>query len=400
MFHVERSSDFRLVCLSLFPVFCVLCAGVAVADPWPELTAQSALVVDVQSGQVLYEKAADLKSFPASLTKILTALILLESPNQQQWVSAPANLPRLSGSTIGLKSGDALSVPDLAKAILVGSANDAAYAAACYLGGDIIKFAEIMNQKAASLGLKNSHFVNSHGLHDPDHYSTARDLTLLARLALQNQEFRRLAATKEASVTIVSAAGSRQVALQSPNKLLGTYPGCDGVKSGFTLPAGHCLIASATRDGWQVMATVLKSKDALQETRALLDQAFGSFVSLCPAGAAKPLVSLPVSGGASNLVAAVPAETLRLVVKKEGRLQTSVLPSPTPLRAPVKAGQQVATFIAYLDREQVGSVPLLAGQDIPVSRLPRAIRDPRFPLAIVLLALAALFAFLAARKRS
>jgi len=376
----------------------VFASAAALADAWPEVSAQSALVVDAETGQVLFEKAPDTKSFPASLTKVLTALILLESGQQTQWVAAPRQLPRFSGSTIDLKPGDALSVPDLAKAIIIASANDAAFLAARQLAGSEEAFADMMNRKAAALGLKNSHFVNPNGLHDPDHYSTARELTLVARAALQNEQFRRLVATQRDSITVVSNQVPRQITLESHNGLLGNYPGCDGVKSGFTLQAGHCLVASATRDGWQVIATVLKSEDAERDASSLLDYAFQSMRCLMVAEAGKLLTSFAVSGGTGKEVAAVPAEDLRLVVGKDASISVESFPIASPLRAPLKAGQEVGSLLARVGGNQVSAVSLLASRDVPRARLPLILKDPRFPLAIVLLVLAILLGLWAFRK--
>jgi len=369
------------------------------ANPWPEASAQSVLVVDAETGQSLFEKAPEMRSSPAGLVQILTALILLEKGQQTQWATVTKNLPRLPAPNLGLKPGDAVSIPELAKAVVVASANDAIFIATSYLAGSPAQFAQMMNQRAVSLGLKNSHFTNPAGFEDSNQYSTAQDLTALARAALQNPEFRRLAAAPKEVVTIFSNEGPRKVAVGSSNKLLPTFTGCDGIKPGASTGASQSLTASATRDGWQIIATVLNSKNAVLDASVLMEHAFQNFRALRVAAAGMPVAQFPVAGGVAKEVTAVPAENLTVVVGKYVEMKTETVPRSSPLRAPIRAGDDIGHLVARLDTGEVYSFTLLAGHDVPASRLLDTAKDPRFVLALALLALAIILAIRAIKRR-
>lgn len=369
---------------------------------WPEVPAESVLVVDVESGRALYEKAPHERRFPASLTKVLTGLILLQRSKAGELVIAGELSAKVGGgSTIGLQAGDFISREDLAKAILIYSANDAAVCAAENIAGSVDDFAQMMNETAARLGATESHFTNPHGLPDPNHYSTAYDLTLLARAALRNGEFRGLVALPSSAVMVVGGEGRpRFVSIENHNRMLLDYPGCDGVKSGYTIPAGHCVIATATRDGWQVMATVMKSDDAFRDAMALLDYAFANYQAVVVAEAGKPLGGLPVARGESKQVEVTVKDTVRVVVTRGTKVESRLVPNEEGLSAPINKGQEVGTLVVYGDEGEQDSYPLLAAQSVELSRLAVALRDPRFPVALVLLFGGIFWGLWAVKKRN
>jgi len=241
------------------------------------VTAKSALLADAETGEILWQRNPDLRCYPASLTKIMTAVLVLERGNLEDWVTVPKEAAFTGESSMALKEGERVQLKDLLNAILVRSANDACVAAAIHLAGSVEKFVEWMNEKAKELGMTNTHFVNPHGLHHPQHFTTARDLLTLTRYALQNPTFRSIVSQREIIVAPTNKSALRRY--RNRNKLLELYPGCDGVKTGYTIPAGKCLVASATRNGWQLIAIVLGSQDHFADCATLLDYGSINFFS-------------------------------------------------------------------------------------------------------------------------
>ncbi|HXH60425.1 MAG TPA: D-alanyl-D-alanine carboxypeptidase family protein, partial [Fimbriimonadaceae bacterium] len=254
----------------------LLCVFLALAAPCAfarlVVTAESAIVIAARSGKVLYEKDADAKRYPASTTKIMTALLLAERVDPDTIITAPDDVESVGGSSLHLRPGEKVSAGDLLLAILLRSANDAAYTVALYMGGSVENFAKMMNDRAKEIGCTNTHFVNPHGLHDPDHYTTARDLAKIARVAMQNKRFAKAAGS--ISKTISRSDDEEDVVIKTHNKFLETRPDATGVKTGWTVPAGRCFVGSAERDGLSVITVVLKSDDWLDDSDVLADWAF------------------------------------------------------------------------------------------------------------------------------
>lgn len=256
-----------------------------VGDP-PAVTAQSWILWDDTFGQVLAEYNADERRPMASVTKMMTALVVLENTQLTDLVEITDTADEVGESEIGLVAGeDPWTVQDLVTALLVRSANDAAVALAQHVGGSIEGFADMMNLKARELGMENSHFVNPHGLDDPAHYSSARDLLTLARAGLENATFAQLVQLTSARMPDNPETGAQRIALAT-NKLLDTYPGTIGVKTGYTDLAGLSMAAAAERDGRRIFAVVLGSEDHFLDVARLLDYGFAEFgiVQLVAAG--------------------------------------------------------------------------------------------------------------------
>lgn len=238
------------------------------ATRMPSITAQAALLADAQTGEILLSRNANQPLPPASTTKIMTALIVLERARPDEVVTVPASA-LIGDATMGLAAGEQLTVEELLYGLLMVSGNDAAMALAEHVGGSVEGFVALMNQRAAEMNLRETHFVNPHGLDAPGHVSSAIDLLAMARAGLSYELFARIVATPQARV-----AGHLLV---NRNELLTTYPGADGVKTGTTDAAGQCLVASATREGHRAIAVVLGSQDRYADSRALLDHYFTYF---------------------------------------------------------------------------------------------------------------------------
>jgi serine-type D-Ala-D-Ala carboxypeptidase (penicillin-binding protein 5/6) len=225
--------------------------------PWRRVPAHSILLKELNSGRVLYEHDSGKRLSPASLTKIMSALVILEHGKLDDLVTVSPAAARAHKTHLRLKAGQVFKLDDLLKAMLIVSANDACLAAVEHVGGDEMQFVTLMNAKAATLGLRNTHFSNGCGFDGPDHYSTAEDLAALSVIALEQPIFRNLVKEERAMITPVN--GNRAYMLHTTNRLLGRIPGVEGIKTGFTSKAGRCLIAKVSQNGSDLLLVILNS---------------------------------------------------------------------------------------------------------------------------------------------
>lgn len=339
----------------------------------PAVTADAALLMDARSGQVFFAKNALKRREPASLTKIMTAIVALEYGRLEDVVTVSRRAASIrTGSVLGLRAGEKLTLEGLLKAALVMSANDSTVAIAEHVAGTEEAFVRIMNAKALVLGATRTRFANTNGYHHPQHYTCAWDLALITRYALQNPVFNRLVAMPRATVEF--CASNRREEIANTNRLLlsGAYPGVDGVKTGSTPRAGNCLIASATRGGRRLIAVVLCSADRYRDAVALLDYGFLEVprVELCRAGA--EVFAVPVARGVAAAVRAVAAENLEVDLARDelGQLRREVRLLPS-LEAPVRAGQKAGELVYYLGDSKLGCVDLVAEESVPRRGLAR-----------------------------
>jgi len=238
----------------------------------PRISASAAIVMDVESGRILYEKNAYTRRSIASTTKIMTAILALENGNDDEDVLISKRAASIGGSTVDLKEGKTYKLKDLMYAMMLRSGNDAAIAIAEHIGGSVELFAEMMNRKAAEIGAVNTNFVTPHGLDDPQHYSTPYDLALITQYALKNEKFCKIVSTK------YSVFNGKNII--NTNEMLGLYPWADGVKTGYTGQAGRCLVTSATRNNWKIISVVLGCPTRTiraQNSKLLLDYAFDNY---------------------------------------------------------------------------------------------------------------------------
>ncbi len=265
----------------LLVAVCVCCVGsVATAENGFSTTAQAACVMERSTGRVLFEKQADLPLPMASTTKIVTALTVLNAcPRADEVVVVPKQAVGVEGSSVYLREGEKLTVEELLLGLMLRSGNDCAVALALHVGGSIQAFASMMNQTASRCGATNSNFVTPHGLHNEKHYTSARDLAKITCVALQNQLFREIVGTKSAKIS--NDGFEYQRLLTNKNKLLNSFEGADGVKTGYTKKAGRCFVGSATRNGMQVVVVVLNCGPMFDETANMLNAAFSNYTLQC-----------------------------------------------------------------------------------------------------------------------
>lgn len=231
------------------------------------------IVIEQSSRKILYGKNVDERMFPASTTKILTALTVLEKVDLNRVVEITKDMVGIEGSSIYLKVGEKLTVEDLLFGMMLRSGNDAATALAIATSGNVEKFVALMNDTAKNCGAENSHFVNPHGLHNDDHYTTANDLALITAKAFENPEFCKIVSTQ---TKVIGNDESRRV-IANKNKMLKTYFGANGVKTGFTKNSGRCLVSSAKRNNMQLISVVLNCPDMWNESAKILDFGFENY---------------------------------------------------------------------------------------------------------------------------
>ena len=313
-------------------------------------SAVSAVLLEGESGRVLYAQNADEERLIASITKIMTAVVALEHGD----VNAPYTVTAedmAEGSSMYLTPGEELTLEELLYGLMLVSGNDAALAVAHCVAGDEASFVELMNETAARLGMTHTSFVNPNGLDAEGHYSSAADMAKLAAYALKKEAFRRIVSTT--SITI----GERYLA--NHNKLLKLYDGCLGVKTGYTKAAGRTLVSAAERDGMTLVCVTLCDGDDWNDHVSLLDYGFSVCRMETAAPAGRILASVQVRCGSSAQVPLMADRELRYPLMGDERL-TVVAETPVSVPAPVVPGQVIGTARAYLDGEEVASVPLVA----------------------------------------
>ena len=243
-------------------------------QPFPSrhVPAHSILLKELRSGRVLFEHEPGKRLSPASLTKIMSALVILENGHLDDLVTVSRNAARAPKTHLRLKTGEIFRLGDLLKAMMMVSANDACLAAAEHVGGDETQFVMLMNAKAKAMGLSETHFSNGCGFDGPDHYSTAEDLAKLSEVAMQHPVFRGL--VREEREIITPASSRRVYILHNTNRLLGRIPGVEGVKTGFTSKAGRCLIAKVSQNGSDLLLVILNSNRRWNTAKSLIDYGF------------------------------------------------------------------------------------------------------------------------------
>lgn len=319
------------------------------------LSAHSAILMDGDTGQVLYEKNPDEISLIASTTKIMTALVTLEQSGLQDVVVIPREAVGIEGSSMYLKEGEERSVEDLLHGLMLSSGNDAAVALAIAVSGDVTDFVGLMNEKAQSLGLTHTHFANPNGLDSAENYATARDLATLTAEALKNDDFRRIVSTKS-----YHCEGHD---LTNHNKLLWQYTGALGVKTGFTKKAGRILVGAAEQKGRTLVSVTLNAPDDWNDHRTMLDYGFSLYQEQVLLSKEKSLGSVPVISGVAASVEVVSGESVTAwsLPGEEIQIQLNVVPF---LYGPVEAGTEVGTAQVSLNGKPVGAVSVVTAQAV------------------------------------
>lgn len=371
-------------------ILALLTAPAAAAPPPPAITAEAAVLIDPQTRQVLYAHNPDQRMFPASLTKMMTALLVVEDGHLDSYVTVSPAAAAVGESTMNLAAGERIKVEHLLLGLMLNSANDAAAACAEAVDGSVSDFVAHMNQRARQLGLTGTHFTNATGLHHDNHYSTARDLALLGVHVMGRAELRPMARMKEAHLPWPGHSQDRT--LINRNRLLAQWPACDGIKTGYTKQAGRCLAASAYADDWRLIAVVLDCKDAWIDAQTLLQWGYEHYYQVALVAKGITRAQLKVRGGVSDMVECVAAEDVIAVLERDQQPAQPVLDTDT-VRAPVQAGAVVAHVSVTMPSGQTRTVEMRAVADVAPSLWMTLWTDPRYlwaSLALVAVAVGVL----------
>ena len=336
-----------------------------------EISGKSALLMDVATGTVLYEKNAHEKLAPASVTKVMTLLLIMEAIDSgkidwEDTVTASEAAAAKGGSQVYLKVGETMSVSDMVKSIAVSSANDCACAMAEHIAGSEAAFVEQMNRRAEELGMTDTHFVNCTGLDDGEdaarHRTCAQDIALMSRELLKHHPD-----IKKFTTIWMDTIRDGAFGLSNTNKLIRFYPGATGLKTGFTSGAGYCLSATAERDGTELIAVVMgceTSKDRTAACKQLLDYGFANFALVTPAPVGSTAV--PVTLGQSASITAIPERDAQLLVDKAKKdsVTTEILLEES-VTAPVNQGQRLGTMTVRSGEEILAEIPLVSPESVP-----------------------------------
>lgn len=325
----------------------------------PRIHAASAILLEATTGTILYAHNEHVRRAPASTTKIMTAVVALEKGNLRSLVTVGRYASWTPGSSVGLRPQDRLPLSELLQGLMLCSGNDASVAIAEHVAGSERAFVDLMNRKAREFGALNTSFRNPHGLPAVGHFTTAFDLALMTRYALQKPAFARLVRTREEELDW--AEGERKAAISNTNRLLWSFAGADGVKTGTTSEAGHCLVASATRDGRQLIAVVLRSGDRWGDAASLLEYGFNAFRLLVLAEEGRPVAKIRVLHGTAPSVALVPRRRLAVVCRigQENLVKLVSTVPKEPLPSPVRPGRILGRLAVLFGGEEVEGVDLL-----------------------------------------
>lgn len=336
-----------------------------------EVAASSAILMEVQTGTVIYEKDSHARLPPASVTKIMTLLLVMEAldTGQISWddtVIASEAASAKGGSQIYLEPGEEMSMDEMLKSVVVSSANDCATALAEHVAGSEAAFVEQMNRRAKELGMNDTNFVNCTGLDDEP--EAAEHLTSAYDIAIMSRELLRHDAIRNYTTIWMDTVRDGTFGLANTNKLVRFYQGTTGLKTGYTAAAGHCLSASALRDGVEYIAVVLhcsSSSERFQSAKVLLNYGFANYTLAGPDPAVE-IPAVPVLLGTSQWVTPVAADNTPVLIEKSKQASVSTTVEVDPqVRAPVEAGQRLGTLTLSSGGEMLAQIPLVADETVP-----------------------------------
>lgn len=340
----------KRIAAALFFLTLLLYNGSAQAD------AVSSIVIEEETGRVLYAMNESAPLSMASTTKIMTALIALENCALDEIVVAGENAFGVPGTSIYLEMGEQLTMEQMLYGLMLASGNDAAVAIAEHVAGSVDAFCALMNVRAAEIGCTNTHFVTPHGLPADNHYTTAHDLALISREAMKNETFRKLVSTQRATIPWVSRGYDR--ILNNKNRLLANYEGAIGIKTGYTKAAGRCLSFAAERDGMTLIGVVLNCPDWFDVSAQLLNRVFERYEMKTAFEAGDVIAAVDVTGGVDKTVQVIAQSDVKAPVLKDEE-PNIVISLPQSLPAGFKAGEIIGLVEMSLNGETLAAVPIV-----------------------------------------
>lgn len=389
-----------LLCLCCLPVYAAAAEEpgneAAAVDALPlHINAKAAMLVDLNTGRVVYEQNADERVYPASLTKIMTCLLALEHGNLSSMVTvSEAALSNLdpNSSLAGLQVGEQMTLENMLYCMMIPSGNEACNVVAEHIAGSVSDFVRMMNERAYELGCENTHFCNPHGLHEEEHYTTARDLVKITQAALKSENFKQIVNTSEYELPATNLSEART--LKTTNQLIYRnsnnpfyYSRAMGIKTGYTSAAGRCVISAAKDDGMYFLAVVCGAETSIQENGDLLmenfpecirlfDYGFDQFTYVTAVSPLYPIAQVAVSHSAgAEAVALAPVRDIKVLLPKnydETLLKQEITLSAQSVEAPVRAGDIFGSVSILYDGEQLDSAELAAIADVARSEISAA----------------------------
>ena len=342
--------------ISLFAALCCfMCAVPSLILSASAENSEAACVIESKTGETVYEKNSVVRLPMASTTKIMTCITAIESCDLSDITTVSWNAAATEGSSAYIEEGYQISILDLLYGLMLNSGNDAAVAIAEHISGSVEGFVNLMNEKTKEIGVGNTHFTNPNGLPDDEHYTTAYDLAMITRYAMQNETFRGIVSTVDYSARIINTGG--ELPFHNHNKLLSLYDGCVGVKTGFTEKAGRCLVTAAERDGLMFIAVTLNDGDDWNDHKAMLDDAFSrySMQQIARAGETAPYSGYDLIYGGDLSVPVKNGDKLKIKIKMN---------IPEKLMLPVAAGEKIGTADFMQGKNVIGTVDVCSAADL------------------------------------
>lgn len=348
----------KLICLSLMLII-ILNFSIVYGENI-NLSAESYVLMDSNTGRILYERNSHEKMAMASTTKIMTALIALEKGNLKDKVTINMEAVGVEGSSIYLRKDEVITLEDLLYGLMLRSGNDSAVAIALHIGGSVDEFADLMNKKAKEIGALNTNFMNPHGLHHDNHYSTAYDLALITREAFLYPEFEKIVGTK-----LYVSDREENNYYQNKNKTIWQYKGGDGVKTGYTTKSGRCLVSSAKRKESRLISVVLRANDWFNDNYKLLDYGFDNFTPYIIYDKNQFMKKIRVEEGNKDYLNLVTEKDLFYPLKEEEIKKVKInIVVPEEINAPIHKNQKIGDVYVYLDNQLIRKDKLIAKETI------------------------------------
>ncbi|MEA3424410.1 MAG: D-alanyl-D-alanine carboxypeptidase family protein [Bacillota bacterium] len=353
---------------------------ISFAEETPDIVGKSSILIDYSTGQILYEKISNEKFYPSSTTKILAALIILENHHLDEIVTVDSNSPFVEGSKIFIFENEELTVEQLLKSMLVASANDCAEALAVYHSGSIEAFSKEMNEKAKEIGALNSNFINPHGLHDENHYTTAYDLSLIAREAYKNPIFQEIVKMSTYSIEPTEYQEETRY-MHTTNKFLNStdliyYKGkyitakyniVDGIKTGYTTVSKNNLVSTAQKNGIRLISVVFKSdpNNIYSDSRALLDYGFDNYKYHSFTFSGNKITSIPIENGTKNSADLFSDKTITGLIPKDFNIENiDEVINTNPITLPISEDQVLGSIEYHVGDQLIGRSDLITDEDI------------------------------------
>lgn len=332
------------------------------------ISARSAIVMDANSGRILYSHNANAKMGMASTTKIMTAITALENADINSIATVSSNAYGVEGSSMYLVKDEKLTLEDLLWGLMLVSGNDAATAIAEHVAKTTDAFAELMNRTALEIGAVDSHFTNPHGLSDDNHYTTAHDLAKITAYALENPKFREIVSTRTKSIPWKDHEYNRH--LVNHNKFLTQYDGCIGVKTGFTKATGRCLVTAVEKNGLLLICVTLNAPDDWNDHRTLYDNAFSEYSPYKIKTASETVMVAEIKKGSVDAINLVAKQDICIPLKSGEESNITITPSSFEnLQAPIKKGDTLGKLTVLINGNHCGEYPLVASDDVELKKV-------------------------------